>query len=370
VQRCIETHDILASSDLGNATTGALRVPTALSIDQAQTGTLTVALGYSSGEVGIFELERKADGLEQALNRESCADRLTCCWSNHSHYRFVHRYTHTVCGSQPLTAVALTSPYLFVMDSLRTLSLYHLPSRGQVADPLHTLELLSSLRSDTARPPLCLSVRVLSTGLVASVAFAVPTYLSGWSVRLQELRLSLSGALVESRLASPIRRSFVPMVRNGCLESSPSQNNVHDSSASMTKPTSMSYSHPYLLSAYADNTMNLHLINSSDTALTIGDGQRLWGHTSSVSDVQVGDRGKAVSISTVGEVLIWELEGISKRRLGLGDHGVKVRPKRAACEKGSAPVNGLHGVGFDSERIILLREDIDGKQKLVIYSFG
>ena len=92
-----------------------------------------------------------------------------------------------------------------------------------------------------------------------------------------------------------------------------------------SKPTSLSYTHPYLLVAHPDNTLTLYLVTSTAQALSISAGSRLWGHTSSVSGAHVGGRGKAVSVSRRGDELrIWELEGgfassAAKRRLAMGD---------------------------------------------------
>ncbi|KAJ1324450.1 F-box and WD-40 domain protein 7 [Microdochium nivale] len=76
-------------------------------------------------------------------------------------------------------------------------------------------------------------------------------------------------------------------------------------------PTSICYTHPYLLATLPDNTLILHLCTSTSTSLSISPvGIRLWGHTSGISDAEITARGKAVSVSSRGdEIRVWELEG-------------------------------------------------------------
>jgi hypothetical protein len=169
-----------------------------------------------------------------------------------------------------------------------------------------------------------------------------------------------------------------------------------------SKPTSLSYTHPYLLVSHPDNTLTLYLVTSTTDSLSISAGSRLWGHTSSVSGAHVGGRGKAVSISRRGDELrVWELEGgfasaAAKRRLTAGDLSVQVRPeKRSTAETsqagldlvsngspGRTPVSGdtsedasceltlTRGwIGFDEENVVVLKEQSQGRQALVVYDF-
>jgi len=141
------------------------------------------------------------------------------------------------------------------------------------------------------------------------------------------------------------------------------------------------------------------MVTSNAQELSIGAANRLWGHTSSVSGAHVGDRGKAVSVSAVGnELRVWELEGglsssTSRRRAAAGAASVQVRPEssfitepklqEAIRSLGSAtphpldqdrkldPSNVTEGwVAFDEERVVLLREKMQGAQALVVYDFS
>ena len=170
-----------------------------------------------------------------------------------------------------------------------------------------------------------------------------------------------------------------------------------------SKPTSLSYTHPYLLVSHPDNTLTLYLVSSTTISLSIGAGSRLWGHTSSVSGAHVAGRGKAVSVSKRGDELrVWELEGgfassTARKRLITGDLSVQVRPETKATRttansksdfdlanetvetgrtRTSQETEEQHEltltrgwIGFDEENVVVLKEQSQGRQALVVYDF-
>lgn len=361
-------------------------IPTALAVDVHNGGgdRTRVAVGFADGHFAIYELQRDANNL-------------------------VHQYTHSPSSNGMISAIACTFPYILTMTEAQLLSLYCFevkPERQTAMEVLDPPRLLSSLRSHTVWPPLSLSLRGSSEHITASIAYALPTYLSGWSVGLQELRLTLEGDVVESRLASVIDQGFQPLYQMSSSSSSSSSSPLRQNDStprsttverlpSSTKPTSLSYSHPYLLASHPDNTLSLYMVASTTEALSIGAGRRLWGHTTSVSGAHVGDRGKAVSVSSRGDELrVWELEGgLSKRRVTAGDESVEVRPgirddaeenvnssldvsaarnalRRLGDEQSAAELAVTPGwVGFDEEKVVVLREKGVGTQALVVYDF-
>lgn len=361
--------------------------PTSLSIDPQGSGHqhLSIAIGFVNGGFSMYQLRIGAG-------------------------RFVHQYTHSPSSNRIISAIAYASPYLLTMTEAQLLSVYCFtpeldPRRHDgVLDPPR---LLSSLNSHTVWPPLSLSIRMSPTSITASVAYAMPTYFSGWSVGLQELRLTPEGTISESRLACAVTQGFTslwsssdPSFADSKEVSSSIETTEIGSVASSTKPTSLSYSHPYLLSSHPDNTLTLYLVTSTASSLSIGTGSRLWGHTSSVSGAHIGDRGKAVSVSSFGDELrVWDLEGAissasSRRRMAAGEASVQVRPEISkyltdtdlgtasfpatshGSSYGSALPHSIYNeamaggwVGFDDEKVIVLREKGRGTQALVIYDF-
>lgn len=361
--------------------------PTSLSIDSqgSEHQHLSIAIGFVNGGFSMYQLRIGAR-------------------------HFFHQYTHSVSSNGMISAIAYASPYLLTMTEAQLLSMYCFTSeleRRRHDAMLDPPRLLSSLKSHTVWPPLSLSIRVSPTSITASVAYAMPTYFSGWSVGLQELRLSPEGTISESRLACAVTQGFTslwsssdPSLANSKKASSSMEATEIGSVASSTKPTSLSYSHPYLLASHPDNTLTLYLVTSTASSLSIGTGSRLWGHTSSVSGAHVGERGKAVSVSCLGDELrVWELEGgissaSSRRRMAAGEASVQVRPESSKYLPNTDPGSGSlratsHGssygsalghsmydqamargwVGFDDEKVIVLREKGQGTQALVIYDF-
>lgn len=115
--------------------------------------------------------------------------------------------------------------------------------------------------------------------------------------------------------------------------------------------------------------------------MELGEGTRLWGHTSSVGSAEITSRGKAVSVSTRGnELRVWSLEGgfsSSRRgRDGLRDRSIQIRrvgdgegDEMVGKWDGESVMARRHWVGFDDEVVIVLKEDAGGKQALVVYDF-
>ncbi|EDN04192.1 hypothetical protein I7I51_08675 [Histoplasma capsulatum] len=245
--------------------------------------------------------------------------------------RFCFRFSHPTSPNGAITALASSSSYLLTLSQNQTLSLYRIcSSEREREEREHTTELpklIASLKASNIFAPLSLSIRSLATEIVASIAYSFSRIDCGWSVGIQELRLNHDGENLGSRLATTVDIQFCanpfnlstkilntagkthhnkmmsvasPIHRNNrkaqSISTTPSSVS-HSPSLSYTRPpTSISYSHPYLLTSHADNTLTMYLVVSTANALTIKTGRRLWGHTSSVSGVQVIDITTSVTL--------------------------------------------------------------------------
>ncbi|RJE19279.1 hypothetical protein PHISCL_08383 [Aspergillus sclerotialis] len=301
--------------------------------------------------------------------------------------------------------MASSSPYLLTVTQNKVLSLYELPVEVSTKVDLATgPRQLASLQADSILAPLSLSLRTTASEIVASVVYTFFHLGCAWSLGIQELRLSKSGQQMGSRLATTVdcqygikpqqtvsglgRRSSAAGNRlsKSELQTVPTEATI----VHQEPPTSISYSHPYLLTSHANNTLTMYLVVSTSESLFIKGGQRLWGHTSSVSAARVSDRGKAVSISSRGnEIRLWELESVaSGLQKGLKEENSiqvtpeskqqkqwedaqfvggtidrRVREERSiSAEMGHRLVRLRSCVGFDDERVILLREKEAGTQ--------
>jgi hypothetical protein len=374
---------LLATTSLAVTDTDTLRLPISMAIDSSDTAETChrVAMGFEDGSFSLYNLQ-------EDLSRFDCL------------------FTHPPSTNGALSAIAYSFPYLLTMTEDHLLSLYALHNGADNSSTLEAPQLLYSLRSHTAWPPVSLSLRTTTTSMTAAIAYSLPTYLSGWTVGVQELRLSHKGELLESRLAtaadehtftlSAHRSASSPITRPSSPFPGGSREASSANSPSTSKPTSMSYSHPYLLVAHPDNTLSLYLVRSTSSTLSISSGNRLWGHTSSISGAHIGMRGKAVSVSRLGDELrVWDLEGgitslANRRRFRNGDMSVRVQPSKASDGSDNAEEDSNHDkaglrlaldqrfddstvsrgwVGFNEQNVIVLREKSEGSQALVVYDF-
>ncbi|KAF2671895.1 hypothetical protein BT63DRAFT_476733 [Microthyrium microscopicum] len=288
-------------------------------------------------------------------------------------------YTHPASSNGMIAAIAHCSPFLVTMTASQLVSVYKLSdeSGGLVKSPL----LLHSLRSQTIWPPLSIALRPLSNSYIVSITYVIPTILT-WAVGVQEIHLDAQGEIRQSRVASSAYtgHGWGSRLPDTSISTSrlrwPSSMPFTAAAPAFSKPTSISYSHPYLLLSHPDNTLTLFMVNSNADTLSIGKGTRLWGHTSSVSGAQVESKGKAVSISAKGEELrIWQLEGTSgKRYLLPSNASVEVKPARRKASQSTKKEKDDDGimrgwVAFDEENVVALKERTFGRQDLVIYDF-
>lgn len=367
---CLASIPFLAPSN--SSTVG----PTALAVSQIQDN-IEISVGFEKGYFSLFVLNLQTSQLEL-------------------------QSSHTGYSDATITAMALSSPYLMIVSQHKDLTLYDLRHDGHRAGEAgETREprQLASLKADNIVPPITLSLRVSPFDIVASIVYSFFHIGCGWSLGIQELRLGKDGQQLSSRLATTVDSQYDLRPLRFRKRRYSAADPVDDLSPITPEapsilhrqpPTSMSYSHPYLLTSHADNTLTMYLVVSTAERLFVQGGRRLWGHTSSVSAVQVTNRGKAVSVSSRGdEIRIWELEmaissldsrrpfkessvqlspgnkqdGKSESDLMLGS----IRNGSSTCRQELSRIPGY--VGFDDERVLLLREKSVGTQLLECYDF-
>ena len=307
---------------------------------------------------------------------------------------FEFKYSHAPSSNGAITAIATAWPYVLTMSHDKILSLYQFSQNSTIMtqDTFEHPQLLASLKSDMAYTPLSLSIRTSSIGIVACIAYAFSRLNLGWAVGLQELRLTKEGGSVGSRLASTVEvgsTSFQSIKDQHCsvLARSAASQPFALHPQLMARPSSLSYSHPYMLASLPDNTLMLYLVISDTEKLTITAGRRLWGHTSSISGAEVSGRGKAVSVSKLGsEIRVWELEDVitstSSRK-----PSIRINPEKqdlgvvagAIARRGDGIGLAFHDmqrelaltrswVGFDDEQVVVLGERCR-RQILSCYDF-
>ena len=402
--------------------------PSCIAIDDhhLHRGTLDIALGFTDGSFGVWRLDLQAKSIAR-------------------------RYRHEKSSNGGLAGMAYSHPYLLTATGAVLVSLYtfHVPgmaaSEDKKADSIGSSSsklasamreycddaapeeiasdanlllpapyLMTALKSHTSDPPLALSIRETGNATVASIAYTFYTR-RGWSIGIQDLHITPNHSAnctpdIATRLAyttpisfsgahpavapprNPLGRTVpLPLPHRLRSRSPPTTTGHHGQDG----PTTLCYSHPYLLATLPDNTLILHLCTSTSSTLSVSPGIRLWGHTSGISDAEITARGKAVSVSSRGEEMrVWELEGRSN---GVRSRSVEIRPKPAVdsvqdsarISKGEQTESGTseseedlssardavdwkerrNWVGFDDEMVIVLKEASGGRESLLVYDF-
>ena len=212
----------------------------------------------------------------------------------------------------PLVAVALTDSHIMTISKTKFLSIYHIQPKEGIKRSRELLAPIARLQSDASFTPVSVALRRIPGAIIASVAYAFNRLRSGWCLGLQELRLSNTGQVMNSRVTSTIETQVDAMPKAEqdweLITRSTSSVPLPLHPQLMSAPTSLSYEHPFVVCSLSDNTLMSFLVLSNADSLEIHTGRRLWGHTSGVSGVQVNSRGKVVSISSRGnEIRTWEL---------------------------------------------------------------
>ena len=327
--------------------------PTALAVDCVERlpDILHIAIGFLNSVFVIYRYDTKSKAVELV-------------------------YIHSMSRNRAISMIAMAARHV-VLSYDGDMELYDLDLlvQQQQSSRAHSLpQSIASLVSYTPGRPMALSVRALNDSICVSVAFVLPSYYFDWVVGVQETMWKSDGTLLSCRSATSHQAGS---------DCDPTATPLKNS-----RPTSLSYTHPYLLTAHADNTLTLFLVSSDKAWLQIGEGQKLWGHASSVAGALVNGRGKAISVTNKGgELRVWDLEGggestAMKRRLLAGDLSVRIAaetsldldPKTAIQRQEYSPsiqrtIRSGEWIDFDEEKVVVLHERVEENRDLVVYDF-
>jgi len=342
-----------------------LGAPSALGLD-AREQFSDIVIGFDSGGIMILRLHA-SDGLEG------------------QGFGFARRcIVPPKHAPQTIQHVAYSHPYLLTLDLDNNLCAYQFDASSALSlgVPRH----LSTLRAQTLNGPCHLTLRkprVGSQTVTAAIAYSMPLFHGGWSVGIQEVEVSPNptDGIVMTRLGMCVPAFYELAVHP---ESTVSQ---RTSNMPVESPTSISYSHPYLLTSHRDNTLTLYIARSTEKEITIGQPRRLWGHTTGVARAGVGGRGRAVSVSQIGgEVRVWELESMavaaSNADIGIIEstvvgcvESVQVEDalridKDLYMEQQSLRIpSAVEWIGFDEEKVLVLTRDEERDKNVMFYDF-
>lgn len=407
--------------------------PSCLTIDDRNSdkGALEICVGFTNGSFGIWRLDSQHKSLSRLYRHEPSSN------GELKGMAYSHPYLLTATGAILVSLYTFDIPEVLEPrdgkeDYTRDVSSASSNATGDsskatTTGAAHTSTpngsslpapyLMTSLNSHTSDLPLALSIREIASTTVASIAYTFFTR-QGWSIGIQDLHITPNdnpkyAPNIITRLAytTPIITGNNPLTSPTILPRGATQERLPQTpqailsynqsprtaaanpttqimtpAALFRGPTTLCYSHPYLLATLPDNTLILHLCTSTASTLSISPGIRLWGHTSGISDAEITARGKAVSVSSRGEEMrVWELEG---RPSGVRSRSVEIRPgggittpttvsgrPEESCATGSKDKEGVdweerrNWVGFDDEMVIVLKETKGGRESLLVYDF-
>ena len=279
--------------------------------------------------------------------------------------------------------MAYSHPYLLTLDVDYSLQAYVFPSNSPHLD---SPQCLATLQAHTLHGPCNLTLRRRKSDddtITASIAYSMPLCHGGWSVGIQEIIFDMSSpnGISKTRIGTS-HPSTINLRIHPDFETQGKSMSIPSAS-----PTSISYSHPYLLTSHRDNTLTLYLCRSTDEKITIGQPKRLWGHTTGVAKAGVAGRGRAVSVSQVGgEVRVWELESVaaSAAKMKAEGDGVVAIVESVRLENASARVGKelflddipkirnpicVDWIGFDEEKVLVVTRDQERDQNVTLYDF-
>ncbi|KAK9370244.1 hypothetical protein V1509DRAFT_617186 [Lipomyces kononenkoae] len=291
------------------------------------------------------------------------------------------RYTHSPASHHlAVTSIVYEYPFLVTLARDQRMNIYQFQQSDDQDDNkfLDDASLISSLKSQTIHGPISLSIRkaAQSERVFVTAAYSHPFLASGWTVGIQEIELDPVHGVVNIRTASSLPKESPIIGSSRSLQSrkphSPALYELDFGfNETLSPPTSLSYSHPFLLSSHADNTLISYTVKSTDLELSVSEGKRLWGHSSGIARVEVKDRGKAVSVSSNGyEIRVWDLE---LYRFGRDDSVESVK-LRIGEDKASPPEEEIEGArlgkffGFDDEKVVVEQEKKQGRA-ILVYDF-
>jgi WD40 repeat protein len=404
----LRTRTLLSQADLRIGGDAEGTEPTCVTVDGQglASNVLGIAVGLDDGTFGVWKLN-----VEERVLKLVCRHTVKRVGSLVA-LAYLHPFVVTATSAHLVVVYTLDHPIseASIQDTLAgaiDIDLSRTPTEpGPTGmDPAQQLTnenlivpyLLLTFNGRNTMPPRALSIRKTASSIVASIAYTFNTY-GGWCIGVQDFDIkpdvSPRPQVVMSRTAStPPKQS--PQTRYSYEGSAlrtwwPRSDNAAESDSDdgddgYDSPVSLCYSHPYLLATMPDNTMMLHICTSTATSMSISAGTRLYGHTSAISDAAITPWGKAVSVSSQGnDIRLWKLEG------GFDGSSVALQPTSSqetrASKDGTATITTPPGiiarardsfnlddrrnwVGFDDERVVVLKESRTGKESFMVYDF-
>ncbi|CAG8479777.1 2946_t:CDS:2 [Racocetra fulgida] len=260
--------------------------------------------GYSNGGFTIWEF----DTLERDENEKPEND-----WK--------HRELYTIPiisnNASPLIACSLDSPILITCNKDFVLSIYYIDLKSRdkekpgsskdnknffIYENLVECQLIHQLKSFVCWTPIEISIKCSQEKLdqsatnydveqniwIATIVYSTPMYGGGWTAGIQEIKFSTITLLSTKHCSYLPSSTTLPFV-------------------SIAPITTITYNSGQLVTAHADNTLQVYYVLDNGKTLECKHVQTLYGHTGSVMSVAMDENGKLITGAMDQTIKIWDL---------------------------------------------------------------
>ncbi|RIB28007.1 hypothetical protein C2G38_2239762 [Gigaspora rosea] len=267
-------------------------------------GVCKIVSGYSNGGFTIWEF----DTLEKDGNEN---------FENNWRHRELYTIPTISHNASPLIACSLYSPILITCNKDFVLSIYYINFKQKgiensdkskdsknflIYENLVECQLIHQLKSFVCWAPIEISIKRSQekfdqTGIncdldrnvwIAMIVYSTPMYGGGWTAGIQEIKFSTI-TLISTKHCSYLPSSTLP------------------SFISIAPITTITYNSGQLVTAHADNTLQVYYVLDKGKNLECKHIQTLYGHTGSVMSVAMDEHGKLITGAMDQTIKIWDL---------------------------------------------------------------
>ncbi|CAG8479817.1 4200_t:CDS:2 [Dentiscutata heterogama] len=265
-------------------------------------GVCKLVSGYSNGGFTIWEFNT----LERDENENL---------ENDWRHRELYTTSAISHNASPLIACSLYSPILITCNKDFVLSIYYIDfkqkDKGKSKDNKNLLiyenlvecQLIHQLKSFVCWTPIEISTKCSQENLdqittncdmdwnawTATIVYSTPMYGGGWTAGIQEIKFSTI-TLFSTKHCSylPSSTTLPPFI-------------------SIAPITTITYNSGQLVTAHADNTLQVYYVLDNGRTLECKHIQTLYGHTGSVMSVAMDEHGKLITGAMDQTIKIWDL---------------------------------------------------------------
>ena len=214
----------------------------------------------------------------------------------------------------------------FTITSTQLLRLHEIIPSDSKREPLVPL-MLYELTSHTSFPPYALSIRSekrYGAPIIASIAYAIPSFRGDFSIGMQEIHLDEeTGKVLETKISTSVQGGWFPL-----NERSDDSDRLDPTYMCRSKVLNyrrgsnltLAHNHPHLVVGSGNNGLWKYACGEGPDETMVKTFGELLGHTSGVVAVDVDSKGKCVSVQRGGGVAVRWLDGMGENQMDADAH--------------------------------------------------